>query len=308
VLDCAAHSFDFWCTDATINRTCGARIGDVREIRLQGEARGILVILAFLTLAGPRPAESRGLIGTFPRVDGTGFTAWRRGGRGIAASFQLNSTTASTLKLPARLVADTAVCVPGTPEYAELGKIKPEGTFLPCCDDRGLFMPIIPYEYLWDNNLRAFLYIISLLWCFIGVSVLADAFMAGIEAVTSTRTKKERPRTHRDGTPVHGEDGKQIVDIVEDYVWNEKVCLCVCEYTPNPAITLLLPIPYTLNAMARNEQVACLTLFALGSSAPEILIACVGCAPEFYEDALGPVSKSQTHNPKSPNRLPFERS
>ena len=36
------------------------------------------------------------------------------------------------------------------------------------------------------------------------------------------------------------------------------------------------------------RQVACLTLFALGSSAPEILIACVGVLPDFKEDALGP--------------------
>jgi len=118
-------------------------------------------------------------------------------------------------------------------------------------------MPLIPYEYLWDNNFRAFLYVVSLLWCFVGVSVLADAFMAGIEAITSWTSKKQVPRIHvSTGRPVNDNTGKQIVDTVETPVWNEKV--------------------------------ACLTLFALGSSAPEILIACLGCAPEFFEDALGP--------------------
>jgi solute carrier family 8 (sodium/calcium exchanger) len=109
---------------------------------------------------------------------------------------------------------------------------------------------------MWNNNFRAFLYILFLLWCFVGVSVLADAFMGGIEAITSATWKKLVPRCHRDGRPMNEANGQQIVDTIEIPVWNEKV--------------------------------ACLSLMALGSSAPEILIACVGCAPEFLEDELGP--------------------
>ena len=101
----------------------------------------------------------------------------------------------------------------------------PEGSFVPCCDDRGVILPLIPYEYLWNNDLRAFLYIITLLWCFVGVSVLADAFMAGIEAITSATVRKEKPRLHSDGSPQRDEAGKPIIDYEEEYVWNEKVIL-----------------------------------------------------------------------------------
>ena len=183
----------------------------------------------------------------------------RRGGRGIPPTMQLNRTHMAAMQLPSKLEFDTPACTAGTPENAMMQAFidaTTPGGVVPCCDDRGLFMPMVPYEYLWNKDVRAFLYIVTLLWCFVGVSVLADAFMAGIEAITAWTTKKERPRVHRDGSPVMGQDGKQIVDIVEEHVWNEKV--------------------------------ACLTLFALGSSAPEILIACVGMAPNFEEDALGP--------------------
>lgn len=189
-------------------------------------------------------------------------------GRGIPAMVQLNKTHVSHFNLPGRLTADSPICLVGTGNRTEFddwwnpvrtGPWGPEGKAvgeIGCCDDRGLLLPLFPYEYLWNKNLRAFLYIVSLLWCFVGVSVLADCFMAGIEAVTAWTTSKQVPRTHRDGRPVTDRDGKQIIDTVEEPMWNEKV--------------------------------ACLTLFALGSSAPEIIIACFGCLPEFYEDALGP--------------------
>ena len=180
-------------------------------------------------------------------------------GRGIAPIMQINGTHMRALGLGPGLTANSSVCIPGTAEAVRMQEwiaaTKPSAV-IPCCDDRGLVLPLIPYEYLWDNNLRAFLYIVSLLWCFVGVSVLADAFMAGIEAITSWQHKKRVPRRHLDGSPVTDSDGSPIVDTVEIPVWNEKV--------------------------------ACLTLYALGSSAPEILIACMGCAPDFFEDSLGP--------------------
>jgi len=178
-------------------------------------------------------------------------------GRGIPPLMQVNKSHVQWFNLPPRLTAEHDVCIPGTRNYTKMQEFIDQtspGAVVPCCDDGGLFMPLIPYEYLWDNNFRAFLYIISLLWCFVGVSVLADAFMAGIEAITSWTNKTQVPRVHRDGQPVNDATGKQILDTVEVPVWNEKV--------------------------------ACLTLFALGSSAPEILIACLGCAPDFFEDAL----------------------
>jgi len=175
-------------------------------------------------------------------------------GTGLPKTFQMNTTHVHMFNLSSKLTAEDRICTSGDPHQVAFRKLMDAttpGGKVPCCDN-GLFIPAIPYEYLWSNELRAFLYIVTLLWCFVGVSVLADAFMAGIEAITSWTSKKQVPRTHRDGRPVMNAHGQQIIDTVETPMWNEKV--------------------------------ACLTLFALGSSAPEILIACVGCAPGFLED------------------------
>jgi hypothetical protein len=114
-------------------------------------------------------------------------------GRGIPKTFQMNKTHVMAFNLTSKLSMDEPVCQPGTPEGRAMAlwlESNNPGYALPCCDN-GLFMPAIPYEYLWNNELRAFLYIITLLWCFVGVSVLADAFMAGIEAITAWTSSKQ---------------------------------------------------------------------------------------------------------------------
>ena len=56
------------------------------------------------------------------------------------------------------------------------------------CADRGLLLPIIN-EYTWSDGLRSFLYLIGLLYCFLGVAIIADIFMGAIEKITS-KTRK----------------------------------------------------------------------------------------------------------------------
>lgn len=53
---------------------------------------------------------------------------------------------------------------------------------------RGLLLPIIS-EYTWPEEVRATLYFIGLLYCFLGVAIIADIFMGSIEKITS-KTKK----------------------------------------------------------------------------------------------------------------------
>eukprot|EP00972_Heterocapsa_arctica_P056754 8378477-Heterocapsa_arctica.AAC.1 len=50
----------------------------------------------------------------------------------------------------------------------------------------GYFYPF-PYENEWPKEPRAILYLALLFWCFIGVAIVSDAFMAGIEKVTSKK-------------------------------------------------------------------------------------------------------------------------
>lgn len=70
-------------------------------------------------------------------------------------------------------------------------------------------------------------YLLGLLWCFMGVGIIADIFMASIETITSQTYKITRP------------DG----EVSEVKVW--------------------------------NATVANLTLMALGSSAPEIILSII---------------------------------
>ncbi|XP_059048145.1 sodium/calcium exchanger 1 isoform X1 [Achroia grisella] len=95
-----------------------------------------------------------------------------------------------------------------------------------------------------DIALRGMVYFFSLLYLFIGVSIVSDRFMAAIEVITS---REKEVRVRRNG----------IEQIVVVRVW--------------------------------NETVANLTLMALGSSAPEILLSVIEIAGKNFEAGeLGP--------------------
>ncbi|EKX46956.1 hypothetical protein GUITHDRAFT_41650, partial [Guillardia theta CCMP2712] len=104
---------------------------------------------------------------------------------------------------------------------------------------------------------RAFLYLLGLLWCFAGVSILSDAFMAGIERITNTTYKKRVLRKDDNGQTVTDDGGNPVYEEVENLIW--------------------------------NPAVANLTLMALGSSTPEILLAVIEiCFSGFFSGDLGP--------------------
>ena len=92
---------------------------------------------------------------------------------------------------------------------------------------------------------RAIVYFLSLMYCFLGVSIIADRFMAAIEVITS-QEKEVRIKTKT------GE-----VQVISVRIW--------------------------------NETVSNLTLMALGSSAPEILLSIIEiCGMDFEAGELGP--------------------
>lgn len=97
-------------------------------------------------------------------------------------------------------------------------------------------------EQSWPRGLRATLYILGLIWCFLGVAIISDVFMSAIEAITSKKKHTLDKST-----------GKYITVAV----W--------------------------------NDTVANLTLMALGSSAPEILLSVIELlSMEFFSGELGP--------------------
>ncbi|XP_055876375.1 sodium/calcium exchanger 3-like isoform X2 [Biomphalaria glabrata] len=109
-----------------------------------------------------------------------------------------------------------------------------------------LLLPAIN-EYTWSVNVRAILYLLGLLWCFLGVAYVADIFMASIERITS------KTRIVRISDP-EAENGYRQVDLK---VW--------------------------------NDTVANLSLMALGTSAPEILLSVIEIVGNNMESGeLGP--------------------
>ncbi|CAK9024361.1 unnamed protein product [Durusdinium trenchii] len=65
----------------------------------------------------------------------------------------------------------------------------------------GLFLPLFgDAEQVWPSGLRGFLYLIGLLWTFIGVAIVADVFMSSIETITSKKKRVVDPKTGRNYT------------------------------------------------------------------------------------------------------------
>lgn len=54
-----------------------------------------------------------------------------------------------------------------------------------------MLLPIIS-EYTWPLEVRATLYLLGLLYCFLGVAIIADIFMGAIEKITSKTRKVGR--------------------------------------------------------------------------------------------------------------------
>ncbi|XP_053545067.1 sodium/calcium exchanger 2 isoform X2 [Bombina bombina] len=119
---------------------------------------------------------------------------------------------------------------------------KPQGECQP-----GILLPVwLPHNpSMGDKVARAVVYFVAMLYLFLGVSIIADRFMASIEVITS----QEKEITL---TKANGETSVATVRI-----W--------------------------------NETVSNLTLMALGSSAPEILLSVIEvCGHNFNAGDLGP--------------------
>lgn len=113
-----------------------------------------------------------------------------------------------------------------------------DGLILPC------WRPLVDVT-LWEKAGRGMIYFFTLVYLFIGVSIISDRFMAAIEVITSQEREVQ----------VRKPNGERHIVVVR--VW--------------------------------NETVANLTLMALGSSAPEILLSVIEIwAKSFQAGDLGP--------------------
>jgi len=130
-----------------------------------------------------------------------------------------------------------------------------------CCGERfqgSFILPLLPHtELTWPRWFRGLIYLLGLGWVFMGVSILCDAFMNGIEAITSQTYIKKVPIYDRDGTISKDSSGNDVYSSVEAESW--------------------------------NASVANLTLMALGSSTPEIMLNVIETiCSGFFSGDLGP--------------------
>ncbi|CAF4523136.1 unnamed protein product [Rotaria socialis] len=117
-----------------------------------------------------------------------------------------------------------------------------------CSSQDGLIIPLWRPQHgisIGDRIARAIVYLLALIYLFIGVAIISDRFMASIEVITSQ--KREIRKKNPDGT----------VSVTTVAIW--------------------------------NETVSNLTLMALGSSAPEILLSIIEVVGKnFHSGDLGP--------------------
>ena len=107
---------------------------------------------------------------------------------------------------------------------------------------KGIAFPLFGTEHSWPKGVQGAAYFFGLVYIFLGLAIVSDLFMEGIEAITSITRKKT----------VNGVE-------VEYQVW--------------------------------NATVANLTLMALGSSAPEILLSVIEIfSGDFFIGSLGPAT------------------
>jgi solute carrier family 8 (sodium/calcium exchanger) len=80
------------------------------------------------------------------------------------------------------------------------------------CSHEALLLPLIN-EYTWHIGVRIFLYLAAMLWIFLGVAIVADTFMCGIEKITSKTRIIQVPDPER----------KDQIAKIEVKVWNDTV-------------------------------------------------------------------------------------
>lgn len=117
-----------------------------------------------------------------------------------------------------------------------------------CSSNNGIIIPLWYPQHgisTGDRISRAVVYLLALIYLFIGVAIISDRFMASIEVITSQ--KREIRKKNPDGT----------ISIATVSIW--------------------------------NETVSNLTLMALGSSAPEILLSIIEVVGKNFKSGdLGP--------------------
>mmetsp|Transcript_100458 Transcript_100458/g.322305 ORF Transcript_100458/g.322305 Transcript_100458/m.322305 type:complete len:202 (+) Transcript_100458:45-650(+) len=127
---------------------------------------------------------------------------------------------------------------------------------------KGLLLPW--NDYHWPNELRAFLYALAMVYSFLGVAIVADIFMAAIEAVT----KRREQVVLTSGT------------IVTVYLWNDTVASLSLMALGSSAPEIFLSCIDLLRRGMHSSELGSATI--VGSAAFNLLViiaVCIACIP-----------------------------
>ncbi|KAL3876482.1 hypothetical protein ACJMK2_034325 [Sinanodonta woodiana] len=138
------------------------------------------------------------------------------------------------------------------------------------CSDKGLLLPIIS-EYTWSIEVRAFLYVVAMLWFFLGIAIVADVFMTGIENITSKMRIIRVPNPETEG----------CVKEIKVKVWNDTVANLSLMAFGTSAPEILLSVIEICGKGFKAGELGPGTI--VGSAAYNLLIItaiCIVCIPK----------------------------
>jgi len=149
------------------------------------------------------------------------------------------------------------------------------------CGNSTSFIEFIPCTDTWDPTFKAILYLFALLWCFLGVAIVADIFMEAIEMITSTTTKE---------ITTDPDTGKAVE--VEVTVWNATIANLTLMAFGSSAPEILLAVIETVTTLgAKPGKLGPSTI--VGSAAFNLLVISAVCVMAI---PLGETKKVELFN------------
>ena len=125
---------------------------------------------------------------------------------------------------------------------------------------------LLPAENLWSKELRGFLYILAMLYSFVGIAIVSDIFMMSIEVITS----KKR-------TIVRWDEEKQERVERQVMIWNETVANLTLMALGSSAPEIMLAVVETLGSLGEPDDGGLGTFTIIGSAAFNLLVITAVC-------------------------------
>jgi len=152
------------------------------------------------------------------------------------------------------------------------------------CDpgNRGWFLPFTDDEQYWDEGGRGFLIAIEMVYCFLGVSILADIFVGSISVITSRR-KKVRLKNGRVGIGMVWNDTVANLSLMALGSSAPEICLSTVEILKKDMFIGKLGVATILGSGAFNLLIiVAVCVMAI----PSTEVRLIENLPAFYITAL----------------------